>query len=658
MKTRTAFLLPLLGSLAFVGGVAGPSAVAAPPPRQGSAAPALAPRYTLRPGRLVVGWFPYSVPTSAYGQYNYSLLSHLLYTGSRATDEGLLELPASQPAALVKAVHQANKRCQVLLSISYRQPATGPMLFDSARQSTRLQLVSAIVAQVKAAGADGVNLDFSFHAAPARPVAPPLTARLATPHSAGRPAAALPHPAAPLAGTKQQQAAALHQLASDLAKQQESVQDDKALLATVKAARSTRQFTLAPGPNDPAGTPAQRKAALRTGWASYKQQVTAYHHSLDAALQAHDQVRADSLELLKGPQKLTLKNLLNKLDGDINKAFAQYQADILSKRQAYYAQLAAVRAKAPALGQVRESLRKDSLLLVFDTQGTKAFSKFAAGVERSKQALEKTETAYKARQQAFQRAFPTLPATLPSFVQLLVSALRQGNPAASVALSVPAHDSARTYANLHEVAALVQLVVVKPHGSPVAPPTAWQAPLTAARHYYQQSGIHHDSLIAIFLPAIAMADSAERAAQYKWASQHFGGVTLPAPDYGVAAGSVARALVKAGLVQAPPKPAPLPWLRLSPLQQVLLSAVAVVLGAVLLGFAVAVAGQLRQVVPFAGRLGRASLLAGLLFALVSTYLVALRYPYQYSNVLYWLVGLGVVLAGLFIGYPRRPQYLP
>jgi hypothetical protein len=91
---------------------------------------------------------------------------------------------------------------------------------------------------------------------------------------------------------------------------------------------------------------------------------------------------------------------------------------------------------------------------------------------------------------------------------------------------------------------------------------------------------------------------------------------------------------------------------------VLLSAVAVVLGAVLLGFAVAVAGQLRQVVPFAGRLGRASLLAGLLFALVSTYLVALRYPYQYSNVLYWLVGLGVVLAGLFIGYPRRPQYLP
>jgi hypothetical protein len=198
MKTRTAFLLPLLGSLAFVGGVAGPPAVAAPLPRPGS--PVAAPRYTLRPGRLVVGWFPYSLPESTYGQYNYSLLSHLLYTGSRATDEGLLELPASKPAALVKAVHQANKRCQVLLSISYQQPAAGPMLFDSARQDTRRQLVSAIVAQVKAAGADGVNLDFTFRVAPAFPaVAIPAT-KSTTPALASHQAPLTQHKA--VAGSK------------------------------------------------------------------------------------------------------------------------------------------------------------------------------------------------------------------------------------------------------------------------------------------------------------------------------------------------------------------------------------------------------------------------------------------------------------------------
>jgi hypothetical protein len=451
---------------------------------------------------------------------------------------------------------------------------------------------------------------------------------------------------------------AAKQQASDLAKEQESVQDDKALLATVKAARTTRQFALAPGPNDPAGTPAQRKAALRTGWADYKQQVAAYHRILDAALHAHDQVRADSLELLKGPQKLTLKNLLPKLNGDINKAFAQYQADILSRRQTYYAQLAAVRAQAPALGQVREDLRKDSLLLVFDTQGTKAFGKFAAGVERSKKALEKKEIAYKARQQAFQRAFPTPPATLPSFVQLLVSALREGNPAATVALTVPAHDSARAYANLHEVAALVQLVMLKPHGSPAAPPTAWQEPLTKAQQYYQRSGIRADSLMVPSLSAIAAADSTERAARYKWVGQHFGGVVLPATDYCVAAGSVARALVSAGLVQAPPKPAPVPWLRLSPLQQVLLSVVGVLLGAVLLGFGVAAAFQLRQIVPFPWRLSRATLLMCLLFVLVSTYFMSLRHPYQYVSVLHWLIVVSIVLIGVFIVYPRRPQHLP
>ncbi|MFD1872673.1 hypothetical protein [Hymenobacter bucti] len=666
MRTRYFFLLPLFGSLAFMGCQAGPPAAAAPPARPGSPALTTAPRYTLRPGRLVVGWFPYSLPASTYGQYNYSLLSHLVYTGSRATDEGLLELPASQPAALVKTVHQANKRCQVLLSVSYRQPAAGPVLFDSARQDARRQLVSAIVAQVKAAGADGVNLDFAFRAAVARPsamITPARSgavkapARRAASRTAARPAGSLPAAAAP-AGTKQQQAATLQKLASDLATEQESVQDDKALLATVQAARKTREFTLAPGPNDPAGTPKQRKAALGTGWASYRQQVAAYHRNLGTALKAHDQVRTDSLELLKGPQKMTLKNLLAKLDGDIKEAFARYQADILSRRQAYYAQLAAVRAKAPALAQVRESLRKDSLLLVFDTQGTKAFSKFAAGVTRRKQALEKKEITYKARQQAFQRAFPTPPATLSSFVQLLVSALRQGNPAATVALSVPAHDSARTYADLREVAALVQLVVLKPAGSSADSPTAWQSTLTTARHYYQRSGIRHDSLIATFLPPIAVADSAERAAQYHWAGQRVGGVALPAPDYGVAAGSVARALVSAGLVQAPPKPAPLPWLRLSPRQQVLLSVVAVLLGAVLLGFVVAAVGQLPQIVPFPARLGRAILLTGLLFALVSTYLVALRHPYNYTSVLYWLVGLGVMLAGVFIGCPRRPRYLP
>lgn len=680
MKTRYVFLLPLLGSLAFMGCQAGPPAAATPPARPGGPALALAPRYTLRPGRLVVGWFPYSLPASTYGQYNYSLLSHLVYTGSRATDEGLLELPAGQPAALVKTAHQANKRCQVLLSISYRQPAAGPLLFDSARQDTRRQLVSAIVTQVKAAGADGVNLDFTFRPAashsvavmpPARPTAGPAptrpavvkaSARPAAPHvaasrAAARPAAVAPPPAA-LVGTKQQQVATLRQLARDLATEQESVQNDKDLLATVQAARKTREFTLAPGPNDPAGTYKQREDALVTGRASYQQQMDAYNHNLKTTLKAHDQVRTDSLELLKGPQKLTLKNLLAKLDGDIDKAFAQYQADILSRRQAYYTRLAAVQAQAPTLAQVRAGLRKDSLLLVFDKQGTKGFNKFTKEVARRKQALEKNEVAYKALKEAFQRAFPTPPATLSSFVQLLVSALRQANPAATVALSVPARDSARAYADLRAVAALVQLVVLKPAGSPADPPTAWQSTLTTARRYYQRSGVQHDSLIAPFLPPLAVADSAERAAQYHWAGQHMGGVALPAPDYGVAAGSVARALVSAGLVQAPPKPAPLPWLRLSPRQQVLLSVGAVLLGAVLLGFVVAAVGQLPQIIPFPERLGRAILLTGLLFALVSTYLVALRHPHNYTSVLYWLVGLGVVLAGIFIGYPRRPRYLP
>ena len=109
-----------------------------------------------------------------------------------------------------------------------------------------------------------------------------------------------------------------------------------------------------------------------------------------------------------------------------------------------------------------------------------------------------------------------------------MSTLREGNPAATVALTMPAHDSARAYANPREVAALVQLVVLKPLGAcQAAPPTAWQAPLTEARQYYQRSGIRADSFLITSLSATVVANSIERLVWYKWAGQHLGGVALP-----------------------------------------------------------------------------------------------------------------------------------
>lgn len=82
------------------------------------------------------------------------------------------------------------------------------MLFGSAHQDARRQLVSAIVAQVKAAGADGVNLDFSFRPAPARPVSTLPAPTPAAPAKASHQAPPAQHKAkaaAPAAGTKQQE---------------------------------------------------------------------------------------------------------------------------------------------------------------------------------------------------------------------------------------------------------------------------------------------------------------------------------------------------------------------------------------------------------------------------------------------------------------------
>lgn len=127
----------------------------------------------LRPGTTVFGWLPAWVPMTYARQVDFALVSHVAYGGYRATEQGAVQAPAADSAQpLAALVHRANPQGQVLLSLSYREPATGAALLEAAGGAARQALVQALAGRVVAAGANGVHLACSLRPRPASAPAP------------------------------------------------------------------------------------------------------------------------------------------------------------------------------------------------------------------------------------------------------------------------------------------------------------------------------------------------------------------------------------------------------------------------------------------------------------------------------------------------------
>jgi hypothetical protein len=117
----------------------------------------------LRPGTTVFGWLPAWVPMTYARQVDFALVSHVAYGGYRATEQGAVQAPAADSAQpLAALVHRTNPQGQVLLSLSYHEPATGAALLEAAGGAARQALAQALAGRVAAAGANGVHLACSL----------------------------------------------------------------------------------------------------------------------------------------------------------------------------------------------------------------------------------------------------------------------------------------------------------------------------------------------------------------------------------------------------------------------------------------------------------------------------------------------------------------
>ncbi|MCA8829708.1 glycosyl hydrolase family 18 protein [Hymenobacter pini] len=456
------------------------------PPLPPAAAPSTGGR-RLRPGAAVVGWHP-AWMGNAYSGYNLQLLTHLAYYGYQANDLGQL-LPPTPPTAygpdsLVARVRQQKSACKVLLTISYPAAEGRNSLLNAERLPAQNRLLTAIVNQVVATGAHGVNLDF----------APP-----------------------------DQQPYALQRLGRQLAAQSAGLRQQEQALAAEAQALEQQLGQLTPAPDSLlllANDKDLLTAALRT--------TTQQQRALEAQIAVH---------LKNAPAPLPKHGLIwgtvvnwFDLDKQAKKELAQAQADYKKAGQALAVQKAKLADQEISL---RQQLLENARLTrnyadkQLATQPERAATAQQRALTAEQQAANQTQQARKRqarldvrrRAASYQDVVPLAmrPLTdhsreLQDFIARLAVRLWARDSAYQITLNVPAVDSTGTYRNLRAVQHLVSLFIIKafdytPYNqivpgplAPLKPGEAWgpHSVTTSVAYYLQQGTVPRRQLVVGF----------------------------------------------------------------------------------------------------------------------------------------------------------------
>ena len=405
--------------------------------------PALPDTLRLRPGAVVFGWHPFWMGT-AYVNYDFALLTHVAYYGYQATDQGKLQLPtpAGQgPKDFIAHARRQNPACKVLLTISYPGAEGSTSLLGPNGTANQDRLIEAIVEEVAATRADGVNLDFC----------PPDQKPTRLNHSIQK---------------KKREETALQK-------------QDKLSDARQKALRKRQQ----------AQTPLPAAAlALANAQAQYTdslRQTTGLLREQNRLLLAHKatspyrpapppptyslcQRTLQKLRLQTAPQppapgdtttqyrtrKLALEAARKTLLA-CQKDWRQHLADIAKQlRQADAEQTANQPVVAANVGEIARTISRSQ-----DSQAV--VQQQLATTQKALRLMQNPRKEYEYAVPADMLPLTNRTLALQNFVRLLNARLNAGTHPSIIALSLPAVDSIRTYANLHHVQDVVQLFILK-----------------------------------------------------------------------------------------------------------------------------------------------------------------------------------------------------
>ncbi|GAA4055285.1 hypothetical protein GCM10022409_48050 [Hymenobacter glaciei] len=397
----------------------------------------------LRPGAVVFGWHPFWMGT-AYVNYDFALLTHVAYYGYQATDQGELQLPAPAgqgPEKLITQARQQNPACQVLLTISYPGAEGRTSLLTPGGAARQQRLVEAIVQEVAATHADGVNLDFSppdqkptrLNLIGQQKKAEAAALQKKTKQSAARKKALLKQQQAqvPLPADALALATAKDEYTDSLRQTTEQLQEVNRRIVAHKAAL----------PHRPAPPPTQyslwQRALIKlklqtpTPAAPAAFDTTQYH-------QAGQALAAAQKGLLVRSKKLR----------------QQLAANAGQLRQADAAQTAGQPVVAANVAEIARTISRSQ-----DSQAVVQQQLAATG--EALRVLQRRKQTYRYVVPASMLPLANRSQELQNFLRLLSARLKAGPHKSLIALSMPAVDSTRTYANLQHVQDVVQLFILK-----------------------------------------------------------------------------------------------------------------------------------------------------------------------------------------------------
>jgi|GEM_PF-6362321 len=390
------------------------------------------PQYQLKKGAVIFGWHPYWMG-NAYVTYDFALLTHVAYYGYQANDRGELTLPAPAslgPAGLIAQAHQKNPACKVLLTIAYPAAEGATSLLRPVAAAAQERLLQAIVGQVAASQADGVNLDFG------------------------------PPDEKPTTLTRKQLA---------LAKSAAALEAQQAQLAAGELQLQEQQEQLAPGIDPATGLDsALVLAAEKEALDSVGLQISAAQKALAKDVEAH---------------KLAQKKLLHEDEfwGFVKRwlyleketaahartaaRLAQRQVALRNQAQANRRRLKlnAIETKKYAARQAsqQKGLSANQALVAQSQEQQAALKAQQARKELAEQAVQRRAQSYGPGVPRGMQPLTTRAGQLQDFIARLAVRLRAKNPASVVTLSVPAVDHTQTYQNLRAVEPLVALFIIK-----------------------------------------------------------------------------------------------------------------------------------------------------------------------------------------------------
>ena len=452
----------------------------------------------LRPGAVVFGWHPYWMG-SAYVNYDFGLLTHVAYYGYQATDLGELQLPAPAgqgPEKLITHTRQQNPACQVLLTIGYPGAEGRTSLLAPGGAARRLRLVEAIVREVAATHADGVNLDFCppdqkptrLNLIGRQKKAEAAALRKQNKRSAARAKALLAQQQqqAPLPAAALRLATAKDQYTDSLQETTEQLRDLARRLLAHQAAAPHRPVP--PAPRYSLWQRALIKLKLQTPAppAPVAFDTTSYHGTTLALANERTGLLARSKQLR---QRLATNAV------QLRQAGAQQTAEqpVVAANVAEIARLMTRSQDSQAVVQQRLAATGEALRVLQRRQQTYQYVVPASMLPLANRSQE-----------------------LQDFLRLLSARLHAGPGRALIALSLPAVDSTRTYANLQHVQDVVQLFILKafdytPYNQVVPGPLAPLNPgdpwgpfsVTTSVAYYLQLGHVPRQQLVVGFPHLA-----------------------------------------------------------------------------------------------------------------------------------------------------------